>query len=443
MKHKTRNVLLRILPPALFGIALVVTAVWGSMRNAEAQSYRANMENSYRRAAYELSESVNSMEADLAKLMVAGTPAQHVLLLSDLSRECGTAQSLLSELPAAHGEVTELNRFLVRMGDYARALSIRVLRGEAVAPTDKEQLHALHESAAGLSVTLTERMEQGDLPLAALSGEEYYAAGEEYQQSGIEEFPTLIYDGPYSESSEKAMPLGLPEGEADEAAALAAARALAGEGTSLAANGTVEGDIPYWDIGGTDAFGREVSIAITKQGAKPLTMMSEAAGAEEGIPDPDTAKAYRDAAAKFLESAGFDNMTSTYAQYYAGMAVINFAAQQEEVILYSDLVKVWVDRQTGAVIGMDATNYWYSHRPRQLQKPRYTRDEAAVMVSDDLTLRSIRLALIPVTPETEKLCYEFKGEYEGVSYIVYINAETLYEEQIFKIIDSENGTLVI
>jgi len=48
-----------------------------------------------------------------------------------------------------------------------------------------------------------------------------------------------------------------------------------------------------------------------------------------------------------------------------------------------------------------------------------------------------------VTPETEKLCYEFKGEYEGLSYIVYINAETLYEEQIFKIIDSENGQLVI
>ncbi|MBQ3107999.1 MAG: germination protein YpeB, partial [Clostridia bacterium] len=317
------------------------------------------------------------------------------------------------------------------------------LRGETVAPTDKEQLHALHESAAGLSLALTARMEEGDLPLAALSGEEYYAAGEEYQQSGIEEFPTLIYDGPYSESSEKAMPLGLPEGEADEAAALAAARALAGEGSSLSVNGTVEGDIPYWDIGGTDAFGREVSFAITKQGAKPLTMMSEAAGAEEGVPNADTAKAYRDAAAKFLESAGFDNMTSTYAQYYAGMAVINFAAQQEEVILYSDLVKVWVDRQTGAVIGMDATNYWYSHRPRQLPAPRYTRDEAAVMVSDDLTLRSIRLALIPVTPETEKLCYEFKGEYEGVSYIVYINAETLYEEQIFKIIDSENGQLVI
>lgn len=449
MNEKTRHFLTHILPPSLIGIALIVTALWGAARDAEAKSYRIATENLYRRAAYELSESINSMEADLAKLMVAGTPAQHVLLLDDLFRECGTAESLLSQIPASHGDAMELNRFLVRMGDYARALAAQVLRGETVSGNDKQQLHTLHETCAALSLSLAERMEEGGLPLAALTGEEYYTEaqpaeeGGDYQQSGIEEFPTLIYDGPFSESSEKQEPLGLPDGEVDETTALAVAQKLAGDGATLASSGLVEGDIPYWDLSGSLVDGREVSYAITKQGGKLLTMMTTASGSAEGVPAEDAAERYRDAAAKFLEELGFGPMQSTYAQYYAGTAVINFTAEQNGVLLYSDLVKVWVDREDGTVIGLDARNYWYSHRLRELPEPGYTRDEASAMVSDDLEIRSIRLAYIPVTPTTERLCYEFKGEYEGVSYIVYINALTLYEEQIFKILDSENGQLVI
>ena len=450
MNDKVKFFFTRILPPALFAIALIATAFWGISRDAEANSYRAAAENMYRRSSYELSENVNSMEAVLSKLMVAGTPAQHVLLLDELWRECGAAESLLSQIPASHGEATELNRFLVQMGDYARSLTTRVLRGETVSPEDKEQLHSLHETCARLSLELQAKMEEEAIPVSALTGEEYYAAsdvsaegGDEYQQEGIDKFPTLIYDGPFSESSEKQTPRGLPEGETGETQALAAAQKFLGNDIALTLNGLVDGDIPYWDFAGTLEDGREISLSVTKQGGRILSMMTTSVSAAEGTPDQAATKRYRDAAAKFLESAGFSGMESTYAQYYGGVTVINFAASQDGVLLYSDLIKVWVDRDTSEVIGMDARNYWFSHTDRDLPKPAHTRDEAMQMVSDALTVRSIRLAYIPITPMTERLCYEFKGEYEGCSYIVYINALTLEEEQIFKIIDSENGQLVV
>ena len=136
-------------------------------------------------------------------------------------------------------------------------------------------------------------------------------------------------------------------------------------------------------------------------------------------------------------------MRSTYAQYYNGITVINFAAVQDDVILYSDLVKVWVDRQTKQIVGMDARNYWFSHTRRDLPEPQVTEQEAREMISSNLTVKSVELALIPITPETEKLCYEFKGTFSEDSYIVYINVLTGDEEQIYRIIDSDQGQLVI
>jgi len=131
-------------------------------------------------------------------------------------------------------------------------------------------------------------------------------------------------------------------------------------------------------------------------------------------------------------------MKATYAQYYGGAALINCAATQDNVILYSDLIKVWVDRETLEIIGLDARNYLFSHVERNLGEPSIPLEEAEAKVSPKLEIGSRELALIPITPQTEKLCYEFKCTMGEDSYIIYINAEDGSEEQVFRIIDSEH-----
>ena len=70
-------------------------------------------------------------------------------------------------------------------------------------------------------------------------------------------------------------------------------------------------------------------------------------------------------------------------------------------------------------------------------------EEAEGMLSANLTVVSRALALIPITPQTERLCYEFRGTCGGEEYIVYISVETGEEEQIFRIINTEDGELVM
>ena len=45
--------------------------------------------------------------------------------------------------------------------------------------------------------------------------------------------------------------------------------------------------------------------------------------------------------------------------------------------------------------------------------------------------------------KTEIFCYEFKGNVEGIDFLVYINAETGNEEDILVIKDTPNGTLTM
>ncbi|CCX42206.1 germination protein YpeB [Clostridium sp. CAG:1024] len=200
------------------------------------------------------------------------------------------------------------------------------------------------------------------------------------QEANLSHYPTLIYDGPFSDSTEKAEPLGLPEETVDAETALARASESLG-GASLTPDGETLGSIETYDFSGTDAAGRSVEISITKRGGCVLTMMKTPEGAAEGKPEDAEVERYKAAAADYLSAQGYPAMTSSYAQYYAGIAVFNFAAEQGGVVLYPDLVKVYVERQSAEVVGLDARSYFFSHRERALPIPALTEEDARNAVS--------------------------------------------------------------
>ena len=83
-----------------------------------------------------------------------------------------------------------------------------------------------------------------------------------------------------------------------------------------------------------------------------------------------------------------------------------------------------------------------NHKPRKMERAIITKEEAKDMVSNKLDVYSIRLALIPMSAETDALAYEFVGEYEGSTYYVYIGAVSGEELDIFKVINGTNGELL-
>lgn len=429
--------------PVLLAIALTAVCIWGSDAASRAETLDREMQSVYRQNVYQLADNVNDLQTTLKKLRVTASSQQHVLLLSDIWRLSGAASSNLAVIPRAHVDTASLNAFLIRVGDYARALEKRVLAGGVLTGEDYDALAELYEASTGVGTALMERLNADDFPTASLDAEGYYTSENEGQsEESIADYPTLIYDGPFSESVEKAEPRGLPADEVDENAALQRALAFLGGG-ELSPAGPVDGRIPAWSFSGTDREGRATELQVTKRGGLVLWMMSEVSGGPDTPPNVSDTAAYKSVAKAWLDSHGYANMEATYAQYYAGTAVLNFAAVQDGVLLYPDLVKVYVARESCSVIGMDAANYLFSHTTRALPEDVMEESAARYSVSDGLAIQSARLALIPKTALTEVLCYEYKGTCLGSSFIVYINAQSGAEEEIFEIINSDEGQLVV
>jgi germination protein YpeB len=122
---------------------------------------------------------------------------------------------------------------------------------------------------------------------------------------------------------------------------------------------------------------------------------------------------------------------------------INYAYEQNGVIVYSDLIKVRVCAETNMVIGVEATSYWTNHTVRAVQNANLTTAQAKAKVWDEIEIESSRMAIVPIGQSTEKLCYEFSGELNGSTYYVYIDAVTGRQVEMFKVIESTEGQLLM
>ena len=97
----------------------------------------------------------------------------------------------------------------------------------------------------------------------------------------------------------------------------------------------------------------------------------------------------------------------------------------------------------GEVLGIEAQGYWNSHTLRKFETPKIDVNEARKLVNKNVEIISERLALIPTDWSTEILTYEFKGRVDDRNFIVYVNADTGAEEDVFLLIESENGILAV
>ncbi len=423
--------------PAILLIGLAVMTVSFFRQREELAAQRRVIDAQTESAYRALSNDLNDLSVALSKLEAASTPARLSKTFADIRRSSAGAVRALSLLPVAHADDEGLMRFLTRTGDFAESLMDRVLSGQMLTGEQLDSLGELRTCCSGLSERYDGSCTDGDFPTAPQDG--FY--GGETDDENIADYPTLLYDGPFSESSEQAEPVGLPEETVDEAEATQRAQALFPDRT-LRFDGRTESLITTYDFSADDGNG-ELCVSITERGGLLLYFMGTPSGAKSDPPSDEESERLHAAASEYLEDHGFGRMEPSYAQYYAGTVILNYAAVQNGVILYADLVKVYVDRDTEVVIGLDAMNYRFHHRERDLSAPIMTEEDAKSSLSDALTLEHTALALIPKSNTYEVLCYEFKCTCGETFFIVYVNAQTGAEEEIFEVLNSDEGDLVV
>lgn len=135
-------------------------------------------------------------------------------------------------------------------------------------------------------------------------------------------------------------------------------------------------------------------------------------------------------------------MKETYYMREGNVITVNYAYNQNDVIVYPDLIKVKIALDNGEVLGIEATKYLNSHKEkRELKEVKITKEQATELINPNFEIKAVNQAIIPTEWKTEIQCWEIKGNAQGNDFLVYINVDTGAEEDILMIIDTPNGTL--
>jgi len=181
--------------------------------------------------------------------------------------------------------------------------------------------------------------------------------------------------------------------------------------------------------------GNVLTAGITKAGGSVVYMLPDAANTEVKLPEGDCV----DQGLRFLTAHGYENMEVNYWRRLEGILTANYAATQDGVVLYPDLVKLQISMKDGLVVGIEAANYLTNHKPRELLEPVITEEEVRARVNPALTVQRVRRVVIPLEAG-EAQCWEVTASMSNDDeYLIYIDTQTGEEKTILRILQDDEG----
>lgn len=429
--------------------AIIVLIIWGITQTVKTMNYAKELTVAHQRTVASLASYIDTLENDLRKMQYVNTSTMTSGLSLSLCKASAGAKNCLSELSAGETQLSTINKFLTQASDYVQSVNKKVANGQKLSGKDHEQLRQLYEYAANLSqqisymeevmysgeidfedtvTTLSRITDMGDLSIS-------YSDTITDAEKSFSDYPTLIYDGPFADNiiTKESDFLKNKEEISSSEAKKRAARFSGIEENKLIASqdekGRIEAFVFYYE--GT-------SVAVTKNGGHLLYLLSDKFSGETKIKEEDAIKI----AKKYLQKHGFDSMKSSYFFDNDGICTINFAYTQDDVICYSDLIKVSVSLDKGEIVSVDCTGYLMNHKSRTVPGNIISKEKATNSISDTLTVKSSQTAFIPMQDGNEIFAYEFLcSDESGNDVLVYIDAKTGNEADIKILLYSDNGTL--
>ncbi len=433
-------------------VAAVIVALAGTTACGywQAEQYRMDLEYGYRRAFNDLSDHVTGMGNALTKAVYANTPTQQHGITALLMKEASGAKASLGILPLEGDSMATVQKFVAQVEDFSSALSTKISAGGTLSNEDENTLFQLSQYAALLKSNLTQinqEFAQKEIPIgqtkSMLRNLELDEALPVFQDSlettaaDFKDYPTLIYDGPFSDHIAQRESLFL-KGQAEipqETAKQTAAEFFGLNADSLSLQNETAGHLPTYNF-----MAGKARISITKTGGYVATLLNERTVTQASL-SLDGAK---QKAKEFLSKNGMDSVTESYYVIYDNICTVQYAYAENDVTFYPDLIKVSVALDNGEIIEYNGAGYLMNHHDREKPSPTLTQQQAADRVSSRLNIEKSGLAVIPTPSLQERLCYEFLCTgVDGEQVLVYINASTGMEEQIFILIHDDSGTLVV
>ena len=402
------------------------------------------LESSYRKSFYDTVEQVDNIDLNLSKILASKDKEAVQIYLVDTAINSELCENDLSQLPIKDESKFYTTKLVNQIGDYAKYLNKKLTNGEALSDDDRESLLRLYRANLSFKESLQRMIETMGADYSFMSmgedGESPIIQGFDELQNLSVEYPELIYDGPFSDGIDGREVKGLQGKEITSAEALETFRSVFKDYnlSDVRNAGETNGIIECYNVQGT-SDGEILYAQLSKKGGNLITF-SYAGSCNAVKFDEDYAV---EKAIYFAESVNVKDMKAVWINLSENVYTVNLAYETNGVIVYSDLVKVRVCAESGAVIGSEASAYYMNHTDRVVPSAKISETQAKEKVSDAIEIETSRLAIVPVGTSAEKLCYEISGEYNGETYYVFIDAINGKQVEMFKVIKSTEGTLLM
>lgn len=441
---------------AVLSVFLIAVSVFGYKTYTSGNVYKIYLQNQYQRSMYDLVSDVNNLQVSLSKVLVSNSREQGTILYGDIWREASSAHYRINALPISNAGSSNIVKFLSQISDFSYAMLKANTKSAKLSDTEYKNIEKLRDYCGYITLQLNEFI--GKLGNEGISYDEMvknkgaftndkkddFNVVFQNMSDQIQQYPSMIYDGPFSENVLNIKPMVLKERQisVEEAEKTLYKIFPANSIENILVNkNTNNYKIPAYSFS-IKLKGRKeynISIDLSKNGGHILYMLDTKSIPNEKISIKEAANI----GMKFLKNINFPNMIPTYTLKYDGIVIANYVTVKNKTLLYPDQIKLKIALDDGSIVGIESQQYLIAHQNRKLPAVKISATQAQRKISDRLKIDNVRLTLIPLESLREVLCYEFYGDYEGEKYFIYVNAKDGSEERILKVINTSSGELTM
>lgn len=426
-------------------IAVIILSVYLGIYVNKHTAKERDLDSFYQSAYYGLVGNFVDIENDLAKARVMSDSKILRDNLMKIDVNCNLASQNLQIFYANNDGMHSLMNYINQLGDYCVFLIKQIEQGNNLTTSQMESLNRLWSVSKEYGKLLNSLQDYATdgTTFSAMLG----ANNEKFESilSGINngsiEYPSLIYDGPFSDGLQNREPKGVVGEEITaEQGKKFVEKYLVGydiENIEYAQDSVNR--IPSYMYDVKLKGNRQCSVQIAKNGGLLLMMDLLHETEEPMLTIGQCAKV----AEQYCDSIGLNNMKVVWVNNNRSNVYINLCYEQDGIVNYPDMVKLKISLDTGEVIGFEGLNYAFNHHVRDIAPVTISEEDALLNVSAILENIQCRLVTIPWNVVSEKVAYELVGELDGEKYFVYVDAYNGSELNVLRMIDSNQGELLM
>ncbi|WP_332630070.1 germination protein YpeB [Halalkalibacter flavus] len=435
----------------LLAVAVVATGIWGFQEREDKQILKVTAENNYQRAFHELAFHIDQIEDQLGATLAMNSRRQLTPALADVWRIVSLAQENIGQLPLSSVDLGKTEEFLYKLGRFSYRTSIRDLEKEPLTDKEYETLEKLYD----YSKEIREEVRKSQAMMLA-NGDQWLDIEEEMRATqeplsnmvvkNLEVMNKSIQS--YSETEWGAGLASIDDlnGELkealdgdpvtkEEAEEIARKYLQINENTPVHVADTGNGlEYPAYTIVADDPdHETNYYMDMSVNGGEPIWFLQDRQIEEQNISLNEAVEI----AEEYLEEHGKESMQLVDSRQYDSIAMLEFVHLEDNVRVYTDLIRIEIALDDGDVVGYEAKSYLIHHKDRDIPDPKLTNEEARDRLNPRLDVMEDHLAVVENDLGQEVLCYEYYGVIEDQTYRLFINAEDGEEEKVDRLNQSE------